>query len=152
MTTTPLAALESHGAGALEPGETFLAGIRVEVPSYERVSRDAMYGVALGSVLSYRDQKREQHSSTIPISGAGAFVGVTERRVLVFASGVGLHPTELLGAVDRAGLTLDSATYRAGLVKQAHVRLLAGPETVLDAVCSARNPDLDALRNLIPAA
>jgi hypothetical protein len=152
MTATPLASLQQHGSAALRPGEEFLAGIRVEVPDDGRASRDAAFGVAIGSVLQLRDQKRRQEAATIPITGAGAFVGVTGDRVLVFASGFGLHPTELLGAVDRDGLTLATETCRVGLVKKSRIRLLAGDRTVVDAMCSAHNPDLPALAELIPAA
>jgi len=152
MLMTPLAALEHHAASALQPGEHFLAGIRVEVPDEGRASRDAVYGVALGSVLSMRDQKQRQRETTIPISGAGAFVGVTETRVLVFAVGVGLHPKELLGAVDRAGVTLATEVYRSGVVTRAHLRLLDGGRVLVDAACSAKNPDLEGFRGLVPAA
>jgi len=152
MTATPLASLQQHVSASLRPGEEFLAGIRVEVPEDGRASRDAMYGVAIGSVLQLRDQKRRQEAVAIPITGAGAFVGVTEERVLVFASGFGLHPTELLGAVDRAGVTLSTGQYRVGLVKKSRVRILEGDRVVVDAVCSAHNPDLDSLRALLPTA
>jgi hypothetical protein len=152
MTTTPLASLQQHCAAALRPGEEFLAGIRVEVPDDGRASRDAAFGVAIGSVLALRDQKRRQQSATIAIGGSGAFVGVTDDRVLVFESGFGLHPTELLGAVDREGLTLATETHRAGLVKKSRFRLLDGDRTVVDAVCSAHNPDLASIEALIPSA
>jgi hypothetical protein len=152
MTTTPLAALQQHCASALRPGEEFLAGIRVEVPDEGRASRDAAFGVAIGSLLQLRDQKRRQEAATIAIGGAGGFVGVTGERVLVFASGLGLHPTELLGAVERDGLSLATETYRAGLVKRSRFRLLDGTRVVVDAVCSAHNPDLAEIAALLPAA
>lgn len=152
MTTTPLAALEQRCASALEPDEQYLVGLRVEVPEDGRASRDALYGVAIGSVLSMREQKQRQHAAAIPINAAGAFVGVTASRVLVFNVGAGFHPKDLVGVADRDGLTLDSETFRSGLVKRARVRLLDGDRMILDAVCSAKNPDLDALRELIPAA
>jgi hypothetical protein len=152
MTATPLASLQQHVSSSLRPGEEFLAGIRVEVPDDGRASRDAAFGVAIGSVLQLRDQKRRQQTAAISIGGAGAFVGVTNERVLVFASGVGFHPTELLGAVDRDGLTLATDVYRAGLVKKSRFRLLDGDRTVVDAVCSAHNPDLESLQGLLPAA
>jgi hypothetical protein len=150
MTTTPLAALQQHCTASLRLGEEFLAGIRVEVPDEGRASRDAAFGVAIGSVLQLRDQKRRQETAVIPISGAGAFIGVTGERVLVFASGFGLHPTELLGSVDRAGVTLKTEIYRVGLVKRSRVRLLDGDRVIVDAASSAHNPDLDALRVLLP--
>src|SRR6476646_9176681 len=131
MTATPLASLQQHASASLRPGEEFLAGIRVEVPEDGRASRDAACGVAVGSVLQLRDQKRRQATAAIPITGAGAFVGVTGERVLVFASGFGLHPTELLGAVDRAGLTLSTEAYRAGLVKRSRLVLREGDRTVV---------------------
>jgi len=152
MTATPLASLQQHVSASLRPGEEFLVGIRVEVPEDGRASRDAAYGVAIGSVLQLRDQERRQEEAVIPITGAGGYVGVTGDRVLVFASGFGLHPTELLGAVDRAGVSLSTAVYRVGLVKKRRLRLLDGDRIVLDAVCSAHNPDLDALRELFPTA
>src|SRR6478735_2832875 len=123
MTMTPLAALQQHCASALEPAEEYLAGIRVEVPDDGRASRDAMFGVAVGSVLAMRDQKQRQREAAIAIRGAGAFIGVTASRILVFGVGAGLHPKELLGTVDRAGVTLDAESYRSGIVKRAHVRL-----------------------------
>jgi hypothetical protein len=152
MTTTPLAALEQRCSSALGPGEQYIAGIRVEVPEDGRASRDAMFGVAVGSILSMRDQKQRQHAAEIPINAAGAFLGVTGSRVLVFNVGAGFHPKDLVGSVDREGLTLDSETFRSGVVKRARVRVLDGDRVVVDAVCSAKNPDLDALRDLIPAA
>jgi hypothetical protein len=152
MTATPLASLQQHVPAALRPGEEFLVGIRVEVPDDGRTSRDAAYGVAIGSVLPLRDQKRRQAEAAIPITGAGAYIAVTGARVLVFASGFGLHPTELLGAVDRAGLTLSTGVLRVGLVKKSRVRLLDGDRIVVDAVCSAHNPDLESLRSLFPTA
>lgn len=152
MTATPLASLQQHATASLRPGEEFLAGIRVEVPEDGRASRDAAFGVAVGSVLQLRDQKRRQEAAAIPITGAGAFVGVTGTRVLVFASGFGLHPTELLGAVDRAGVTLRTEIYRIGLVKKSRVRLLDRDRVVVDAACSAHNPDLDTLRALFPTS
>jgi len=152
MTATPLASLQQHASASLRPGEEFLAGIRVEVPEDGRASRDAAYGVAIGSVLQLRDQKRRQDAAVIPITGAGAYVGVTGARVLVFASGFGLHPTELLGAVDRAGVTLSTGVYRVGLVKKRRFRLLDGDTLLLDAVCSAHNPDLASLGTLFPTA
>ena len=148
MTATPLASLQQHVSASLRPGEEFLAGIRVEVPEEGRASRDA----AFGSVLQLRDQKRRQEAAAIPITAAGAFVGVTGERVLVFASGFGLHPTELLGTVDRDGLALVTEVYRVGLVKKSRFRLIDGKRTVVDAVCSAHNPDLDAVRDLLPVA
>jgi len=152
MTATPLASLQQHASASLRAGEEFLAGIRVEVPDDGRASRDAAYGVAIGSVLQLRDQKRRQDAAVIPITGAGAYVGVTDARVLVFASGFGLHPTELLGAVDRSGVTLSTGVYRVGLVKKRRVRLLDGDRLLLDAVCSAHNPDLASLTALFPTA
>ena len=150
MTATPLASLQQHVSSSLRPGEEFLVGIRVEVPEDGRTSRDAAYGVAIGSVLQLRDQKRRQADAAIPITGAGAYVGVTGERVLVFASGFGLHPTELLGAVDRDGITLATGVYRVGLVKKSRVRFLDGDRIVLDAVCSAHNPDLDLAQHAVP--
>ena len=152
MTTTPLASLQQHCAAALRPGEEFLAGIRVEVPTDGRVAKEAAFGVTVGAMLQLREQRREQQAATIPLKGAGGFVGVTAERVLVFESGFGLHPTTLVGAVDRAGLTLSAEVFRSGLVKKASVRLLDGDRTVLDAVCSAGNPDLATIKGLIPAA
>ena len=152
MTATPLASLQQHASASLRPGEEFLAGIRVEVPEDGRASRDAAFGVAVGSVLQLRDQKRRQAEAAIAITGAGAFVGVTGERVLVFASGFGLHPTELLGAVDRAGITLRTEIYRVGLVKRSRVRFLDGDRVVVDAACSAHNPDLDPVRALFPTS
>jgi hypothetical protein len=152
MTATPLASLQQHASASLRPGEEFLAGIRVEVPEDGRASRDAAFGVAVGSVLQLRDQKRRQAAAEIAITGAGAFVGVTGERVLVFASGFGLHPTELLGAVDRTGITLRTEVYRVGLVKRSRVRFLDGDRVVVDAACSARNPDLDSVRALFPTS
>jgi hypothetical protein len=152
MTSTPLASLQQHVSASLRPGEEFLAGIRVEVPEDGRASRDAAFGVAIGSVLQLRDQKRRQETAAIPIAGAGAYIGVTGERVLVFASGLGLHPTELLGAVDRAGVDLKTEIYRVGLVKKSRVRLLDGDRVIVDAASSAHNPDLDALRALLPTA
>jgi hypothetical protein len=149
MTATPLASLQQHAASALRPGEAFLAGIRVETPDDGRASRDAAFGVAIGSVLQLRDQKRRQEAVAISIGGAGAFIGVTDQRVLVFASGVGFHPTELLGTVDRDGLTLATETYRAGLVKKSRFRLLQGDRTIVDAVCSVHNPDLETVQGLL---
>src|SRR3954470_4942690 len=150
MTATPLASLQQHVSAALRPGEEFLAGIRVEVPDAGRASRDAAFGVALGSVLQLRVQKRRQDAPGVAITGAGAFLGVTGERVLVFASGFGLHPTELLGSVDRAGVTLRTEVDRVGLVKRSRVRFLDGDRVVVDAACSARNPDLDSVRALFP--
>ena len=150
MTTTPLASLQQHVSASLRPGEEFLAGIRVEVPDDGHASRDAAFGVAIGSVLQLRDQKRRQETAAIPITGAGAFIGVTGERVLVFASGFGMHPTELLGAVDRGELSLATEIHRVGLVKKSRVQLLDGDRIVVDASCSAHNPDLDALRALLP--
>jgi hypothetical protein len=152
MTATPLASLQQHVSASLRPGEEFLAGIRVEVPEDGRASRDAAFGVAVGSVLQLRDQRRRQGAVAIPITGAGAFIGVTGERVLVFASGLGLHPTELLGAVDRADVTLSTEVYRVGLVRRSRVRLLTGDRIVVDAVCSAHSPDIDSLRALLPTA
>lgn len=150
MTTTPLTALRQHSTGALRPGEEFVAGLHVHAPNHDRASRDAMFGVVVGSIMAYRDQQREQAASTIAVPAAGAYVAVTGQRVLVFASSVSMHPTELLGAVDRENLRLDVETGRVGLVKQTHLRLLHGGETVLDAACSAKSPDLDTIRDLIP--
>jgi hypothetical protein len=152
MTMTPLAALQQRATSALQPGEEYLAAIRVEVPDDGRASRDAMFGVAVGSVLAMKDQKQRQRQAVVPITGAGAFIGITASRVLVFAVGAGLHPKELVGSVDRSGLTLDTEDYRSGLMKRAHVRLLDGDRVIVDAACSAKNPDLDALRELVPAA
>src|SRR3954454_24067843 len=149
MTATPLASLQQHASATLRPGEEFLAGIRVEEPEDGRASRDAAFGVAIGSVLQLRDQKRRQEAAAIPIGGAGAFIGVTDERVLVFAAGVGFHPTELLGAVDREGLTLTTETYRAGLAKKSRFRLLDGDRTIVDAVCSVHNPDLETVQGLL---
>lgn len=152
MTTTPLAALRQRCASSLQPGEEFLAGIHVHAPDHDRANRDAMLGVAVGSLLAYRDQQHEQRDAAIAVGGAGAYVGVTDRRILVFGTAVGLHPKDLLGAVDRAGISLDSSVSRVGLVKQARFHLLDGERTVVDAACSAKSPDLDAIRALIPAA
>src|SRR6476661_1613881 len=135
MTATPLASLQQHASASLRPGEEFLAGIRVEVPEDGRASRDAAFGVAVGSLLQLRDQKKRQEAAAIPITGAGAFVGVTGERVLVFASGFGLHPTELLGTVDRDGMALVTEVYRVGLVKKSRFRLMDGKRTIVDAVC-----------------
>ena len=152
MTTTPLAALRQHCDSSLEPGEEFLAGIHVHAPEHERANRDVMLGVAVGSLIAFRDQLHEQRAAVIPLGGAGAYVGVTDRRILVFGTAVGLHPKELLGAVDRDGISLDSSVSRIGLVKQARFRLLDGERTVVDAACSAKSPDLESMRGLIPAA
>lgn len=152
MTTTPLAALEQHSASALRPDETFLAAIHVHAPDGGRATRDATFGIAVGSVMAYRAQKQAQRTSVIAIPAAGAFIGVTETRIIVFASGVMIRPGELIGAIDREGVTLSSDSFRQGLVKRAHVTLLDGDRTVLDAVCSEKSPDLEALRALIPAA
>ncbi len=152
MTSTPLAALTQHCASALRPGETFLAAIRVDAPNYDRASRDALIGITVGLVLAEREQRREQHRHAVAVPVTGAFLGLTESRLLAFGVRLGLSPTNLIGAVDRAGLTLESEPFRTGLAKRAHVRLVEDDRTVVDAVCSARNPDLETFRSLIPAA
>ena len=151
MTTTPLAALQQHCASALEPGEEFLAAIHVQAMQYDKASRDALFGITAGLVMAYRDQKHAQQTTEIPIK-LGAFIGVTEGRILVFNAGVGLHPKELLGAVDRAGVTLKTQEFRQNLVKHAHFGLFDGDRAILDAMCSAKNPDLESIRSLLPAA
>ncbi len=151
MTSTPLAALARQCATALGPGEEFLAAIRVDAPSHDRVSRDALVGITVGLMLAEREQRRAQHENAIAVPVTGAFIGVTATRVLVFGVRLGLQPTHLIGAVERAGLTLESEPFRTGLSKRAHVRLVEGDRTIVDAVCSAKSPDLVTLRELIPA-
>ena len=82
----------------------------------------------------------------------GAFLAVTPTRLLVFGVRLGLQPTRLIGCVDRDGLTLESEPFRLGLAKRATVRLVEGDRTIVDAVCSAKSPDLEALRSLVPPA
>ena len=85
---------------------------------------------------------------TVPLTGA--IVGITADRVLVFALGVRLGPTELLGTADRADVTLDTETFRASLVHRVRVRLYTGGELFVDASIRASNPDLASIRALIP--
>jgi hypothetical protein len=153
MTTTPLAALQTHATSELRPGEEFLAGIFVHQPQSAHETRNMMFaGVAGGAVLDLLGQKKSQQQLDITIGMTGALVGVTADRVLVFHVGHKLEPKDLIGTLDREGLALDSQEFRKGLVKQWHFTLVAGDRMVLDGVVPHDNDDLESVRALLPAA
>jgi hypothetical protein len=151
MTTTPLAALQQHSASALGAGETFVAALRVHPPNFDTAGRQALLGVTASAVLAYQKEKHAQGQAEIPLRPNGAYLGLTESRLLVFDAGVN-HPRELLGAVARNGLTLETEEFRQNLTKHEHLNFLADGRLMLDAVCSVKSPDLAAFRDAIPAA
>ena len=151
MTTTPLAALQQHSASALGAGETFVAALRVHPPDFDTAGRQALLGFAASAVLAYEKQRHTQGEAAIPLRQNGAYLGLTESRLLVFDAGAN-HPRELLGAVARAGLTLETEEFRQNFSKHQHLNFLADGRLMLDAVCSAKSPDLAAFRAAIPVS
>jgi hypothetical protein len=150
VTVTALAAMRQHARTELEPGEDYLAAIRIADPDNGRPLRDPILG-PVGMLFSH-DQALLEEIATVTMPSTGGILGATATRVLVFGLGFRLGPTELLGTAPRAGLTLDTETFHASLVKREHLRLLDGGRLFLDASVRASNPDLRAIRDLIPAA
>jgi hypothetical protein len=151
MTMTPLAALQQHCSSTLAPGESYVAALRVHPPNFDTAGRQALLGVAASSVLALQKERHAQARAEIPLRPNGAYLGLTESRLLVFDAGVN-HPRELLGEVPRSGLTLATEEFRQNLTKHMHLNLLDGSRLVVDAVCSAKSPDLAAFSHAIPAS
>jgi len=150
MTLTSLASMQQHAANELEPGERYLVAMRVADPDNGRPLRDPILG-PVGMVMGAGKQALLEPVARITMPSTGGMLGVTSHRVLVFGVGFRLGPTELLGTVDRAGLTLTTETFHASLVKRARIRLFDGDRLFLDASVRASNPDLVELQALIPA-
>ncbi len=152
MDRNALAELEQHAGGALEPGESYLAAIRVADPDNGRPMRDPVLGAVTLVVMTARNEQLMERVATISLPSTGGILGVTERRLIVFGLGFRLGPTDLLGAVDRSGLRLASEPFRASLVHRERIRIFHGDELYLDGSVRASNPDLPAIRALIPPA
>jgi hypothetical protein len=152
MVPTALAEMQQHAGAALEPGEAYVAAIRIGDPDIGRPSRDPVFGIALGMLAAATDQQLMEREAGITLPVTGGILGITAGRAVVFGLAIRLGPTELLGTTDREGLTLDSATFRASLVHRARIRLFAGDELFVDGSVRASNPDLPSIRALIPPA
>ncbi len=153
MTMTPLTALQQYSASSLQPGEEFVAGIAVAAPQSAHQDRNFLLGGIAGSiVLDAMDQHKTQKASTISIPVTGVIIGATQSRILVFKHNMKMQPAEVIGSVEREGLSLDSEEFRQGLVKRIHFTLVKDSTIVVDGVCSPKNSDLDAFRQLLPAA
>ena len=151
MTLTPLAEMQQHAGAALGPDEAYLAAMRIGDPDIGRPSRDPMIGLVVGGIAAARRQPLVMRTAIVAVPLTGAIVGITADRVLVFALGARIGPTELLGTADRADVTLDTETFRASLVHRVRVRLYTGGELFVDAsIRASSNPDLASIRALIP--
>ena len=150
MDRNALSEMEQHAGGALEPGESYLAAIRVADPDNGRPIRDPVLGAVTLVVMTARNEQLMERVATISLPSTGGILSVTERRLIVFGLGFRLGPTDLLGAVDRSGLRFASEPFRASLVHRERIRIFHGDELYLDASVRASNPDLPTIRALIP--
>ena len=114
--------------------------------------RDPVLGAVTLVVMTARNEQLMERVATISLPSTGGILGVTERRLIVFGLGFRLGPTDLLGTVDRSGLRLASEPFRASLVHRERIRIFHGDELYLDGSVRASNPDLPAIRALIPPA
>ena len=150
MTRTPLAAM-ADAADALDAGEHYLAAIRIDDPDTGRPLRDPILG-PVGMMFGAGKQALMEPVATVTLPSTGGILAVTDAWVLVFGTGFRLGPTQLLGTVDRTGLTLATDTFHASIVRRERIRLYAGDALFLDASVRASSPDLPTIRALLPPA
>jgi hypothetical protein len=166
MVLTALDTLQQHAGGALEPDESYLAGgrgadpptkhptryppLRPPDPDNGRPMRDPMLGAVAMVVMTARDEQLMEPVAAISLPSTGGILGVTDLRVIVFGLGFRLGPTDLLGAVERTGVQLESEPFRASLVHRERIRVFSDGELFVDGSVRASNPDLPTLRSLIP--
>jgi hypothetical protein len=151
MTLTALASVRQHATAALEPGEEYVAAMRIADPDNGRPLRDPILG-PVGMLFGAGKQALLEPVATTTLPSTGGIVVVTTTRVLVFGLGFRLGPTELLATADRTALTLATETFHASLVRRERIRVFDAEALFLDASVRASNPDLPAIRELIPTA
>lgn len=156
MTSNALEALQQHATGALEPGEEFVAGLHIQSPSYDRGGKAAVVGGGLGMLMAAGAERKAQSGNAVALTGAGAFIGVTSTRVLVFGVGLMARPGDLLTEARRADITIEVEPFRAsGIMKMDRVRLVDGDHTFVEGQCSASKKSaaqIDELRARLSAA
>jgi hypothetical protein len=87
VTVTALAAMRQHARTELEPGEDYLAAIRIADPDNGRPLRDPILG-PVGMLFSH-DQALLEEIATVTMPSTGGILGATATRVLVFGLGSG---------------------------------------------------------------
>lgn len=156
MTWNSLEALQEHASAALEPGEEFVAGLRIQSLSYERGNKAAVVGGGLGMLMAADAERKAQGGNAVAPIGAGAFIGVTSTRILVFGIGLLARPGDLLIQARRADITIEVEPFRvSGIMKMDRVRLVDSGRTLVEGQCSESKKSaaqIDGLRASISAA
>ena len=114
--------LEKERSDVLQPGERFVGGLGTVPPGATRYSANP--GGALGAVAAFVKAAREGGSTWVTVTELGLYLGLTDRRLLVFGqSGLRGNPTDLLGETPLHEVTLQTEDSKAGPLGRARLYL-----------------------------
>lgn len=114
--------MEKHRSDVLQPGERFVGGLGTVPPGATRYSANP--GGAIGAMAAFVKAAQEGGSTWVTVTETGLYLGLTDRRLLVFGqSGIKGDPTDLRGEAPLTDVTLRTEDSKAGPLGKARLYL-----------------------------
>jgi hypothetical protein len=107
--------MQKRAADALEPGESYVAALRVVPPGATSKSANPFgaFG-AVGAFASAAAEARSDETTWVEVPIKGLILGLTDRRLLIFGQSLMGIPTELVASAPRSSVHVEIEAGKAG--------------------------------------